>query len=54
MAKDSCPEGPNESIFKPGSATKMPTKHYPSTTAMTQKGKHNTIDGPGNEGKIKK
>ena len=36
----------SEMQFKPGGATSMPVKHYPSTTAMTQKGKDNEISGP--------
>jgi len=33
-------------IHKPDGAEKLPTKHYKETTAMAQKGKHNSIEGP--------
>ena len=30
----------------PKGAEKLPTKHYAETTAMAEKGKHNTLEGP--------
>ncbi len=54
MAKDCSPEGPNESMFKPEGAEKMPTKHYPETTAMGTKGKSTEISGPGENGMFKR
>ena len=30
----------------PGGALKLPTKHYPASTAMATKGKKTSIEGP--------
>ena len=42
-------EGPTDGqsqLFKPDNATKLPTKHYPSSTKMATAGKKCSIEGP--------
>lgn len=44
--KSNTMDTPAQGIFKPGNAGSMPTKNYPSSTAMATKGKETVIDSP--------